>query len=494
MHSLITSSLASLYNHMGGLFVYVPISCFIAWIWIDYFRLIEVYGNEKLKYILLTFFMGAASLFLVLGADKYVLDYIPLELNQEPGNDALYCIFKIGVVEETAKMVPYFIMFLFFRKQFKEPIDYIAFAAFSALGFAAAEDVKYFIHHDGSIISIRAILTSVAHMFFSSLVGYGILTAKYRKLRFKFFRVAVYCAMAVFSHAFYDFWLIEGLGTVWALISIFFFLMGTSWYATMINNALNNASDFTYKRMVTADKVATRIFIYYAVVFVIQLIVNVVEMGALAAFASFQGTVYVLGIILSGKVTRLSRFKFIQGRWQPIRIELPFRFRTGAGLHFAVKGDSVAASRLNQYYEEYITINALPGSVYLDKPRVAFIEKKLFLKYDETLHLARVYKDDTLQEFEMMLLLPKLKGQVMYSGNPIVALLRYTEIEGIDLTTLTSKNFDFIEWVCVKPTTIDNIPIRLTSTLKEFKQEEHDRFMPEQNPEGFGGESQEVKG
>ena len=270
--------------------------------------------------------------------------------------------------------------------------------------------------------------------------------------------MVLYFIVAVLSHAFYDFWLIEGVGTVWALISIFFFLMGTSWYATMLNNALNNSSTFSYKKVISADRVGQRIFIYYAIVFVIQLVVNVVEMGALSAFMYFQGTLHISAIILVSMITRLSRFKLIQGRWQPIRIELPFRFKFGTGFRFSVKGDSIAESRLNQYYEEYITINPLPGSVYLDKPRLAFIQKKLFVKYDETLHLAKVYKDETMLEFDLLLLVPKLKGQSMYSGNPIIYLRRYKDLEGMDITSLTSNDFDFIEAVYIMPATV-NIPV-----------------------------------
>jgi len=149
------------------------------------------------------------------------------------------------------------IIYIFSRSVFKQPIDYIAFAAISALGFAAAENTIYFINHHGEVISSRAILTSVGHMFYSALIGYGIVLVKYRniKISFKIWIIPGFALLAVFSHAFYDFWLITGHGASSMLISILFFLFTVSWYSTILNNALNNSSTFSYKRTISSDAV-----------------------------------------------------------------------------------------------------------------------------------------------------------------------------------------------------------------------------------------------
>ena len=211
--------------------IYALIACFIAWIWIDYFRLIEVYGKEKLVYIIITFILGAASTqAVILLHTSYLIDIIPLELNGTTVNDFIYCFLKIGLVEETAKIIPFLLVLLVFRKQFKEPIDFIAFAAISALGFAAAENMEYFTRSEGGAISARAMLTSVSHMFFSALIGYGIVLVKYRQLKpsYKLFAIPAFAFLAIFSHAFYDFWLITQPKGGWVL-SLLFFLLTLSW-------------------------------------------------------------------------------------------------------------------------------------------------------------------------------------------------------------------------------------------------------------------------
>ena len=435
--------------------VYALIALFIAWIWIDYFRLIEVYGREDLKYILLTFFLGAGSTQIVLALHNYnLLDWIPLELNGAMWNDFLYCIFKIGLIEEIAKMIPFLLMFLVFRRVFKEPIDYVAFAAISALGFAAAENILYFIGHDGEVISARAILTSVAHMFYSALIGYGIVLAKYRYVnsRFKLLVIPGFALLAIFSHAFYDFWLITAQGTERGLISILFFLLTVSWYSTILNNALNNDSTFSYKRSINPTKVMNRILLYYVVVFAIQFGVNTYIKNITAAedylVNTFTSSIYVILVVSA----RLSRFTLIQGRWQPIRLELPFRYGNGGVLGVRVKGDSFLETALDKYYEEYFTINPVSKNARVGAPQLAYIEKKLFLKNDESFSVARVFKDETKQEYELYLLKPKTDGMVLIDKKyPIASFFKYKDIDGKDLSTLTVADFSFIEWVYIKP-------------------------------------------
>ncbi len=437
--------------------IYILIACFIAWIWIDYFRLIGVYGKKNLKDIIITFLLGAASTQIVIALHRYgIMNLIPLELNGDMVNDFLYCIVKIGLVEEFSKMVPFIIMYLFFRSAFKQPIDYIAIAAISALGFAAAENIMYFTNHNGEVISARAILTSVGHMFYSALIGYGIVLVKYRNIKpaYKIFIVPAFALLAIFSHAFYDFWIITGQGAPSSWISILFFLLTVSWYATILNNALNNSSEFSYKKTVNSDMVMTRILTYYAIVFVLQFVVNAyvknVSDATIYLFKTVRGSL----IIISAVAARLSRFTLIQDRWEPIKLELPFKYASGgAGLFgIAIKGSSFKEENLNKYYEEYFTINPVARNVSSSPPRIAYIEKKMFLKNDESLNITRVYKDETRQSYDLFLLKPKTKDKVFFKDKyPIASLLRYKDLDGMDLSTLTVSDFGFIEWVYIKP-------------------------------------------
>src|SRR5690606_36837152 len=120
---------------------YILIAFFIAWVWIDYYRLIDIYEKEHLKYILFTFFFGGLSAFLVLNLEQYFFGYFNFELSGNWFNDFMYSTFRIGLVEEVAKAIPFVITLFLFGKQLNEPIDFIAFICISALGFAAVENI-----------------------------------------------------------------------------------------------------------------------------------------------------------------------------------------------------------------------------------------------------------------------------------------------------------------------------------------------------------------
>ncbi|HXB10916.1 MAG TPA: hypothetical protein VNZ45_02940, partial [Bacteroidia bacterium] len=189
---------------------------------------------------------------------------------------------------------------------------------------------------------------------------------------------------------------------------------------------------------------------YYGVVFVIQFLVNGYVKDfyhATSAFlTSFQSSVIILGSV----VVRLSRFTLIQGRWQPIKLELPFGYSQGSGV--SIKGGSIYGTTLNKYYEEYFTINPLSKNASIDTPRVAYIEKRLFLEGDEIYNVAKVFRDDKRELFDRYLLRSKTKDTIFYNDKyPIAALLRYKDTSTMEESTLKASDFGFVEWVYAKP-------------------------------------------
>ena len=162
------------------IFIYCLTALLIAWVWIDYFRIIDIFEKDKLIYFIISFLLGGSSVLIVFGLNELFLDEVPLYLNGQFLNDLLYSVLKIGAVEEFAKLVPFLVTLPLFRKQINEPIDYLALICASALGFSAVENVLYFNLAGPEIISARAILSSIGHMFDSSLIAYGIILVKYR--------------------------------------------------------------------------------------------------------------------------------------------------------------------------------------------------------------------------------------------------------------------------------------------------------------------------
>lgn len=312
------------------LILYTLIAIGIAWIWVDYFRLIDIYEKEDLRYAALMFAGGASSVFIVFALQTHLFSKFYYEMNGGFVHDFIYTVLKIGIPEEFAKIVPFLVFYKVFKKQVNEPIDFIFYCSVSALGFSAFENVLYFMNSGPSLINGRAILSTVGHMFDTSIIAYGFVRYKYYHKRFSVLALFGYFVLAASVHGFYDFWLMYQPFQSWGWIVTFvYFVMSLSIFAGILNNALNNSEFFTYEKAISSRKVTSRILIYYGIVFLIQLVLLTIENDLKFAFQNFVYNLLLVGIIITIAAFRLGRFTLIRKEWAPLPIEFPFLIRLG---------------------------------------------------------------------------------------------------------------------------------------------------------------------
>ncbi len=439
--------------------IYLLISLFIAWIWIDYFILIDIFEKEKLRTIILTFLMGCASVLIVFVADRYLPFLHILQLNGTILNDFLFCEINIGMVEEIAKAIPFLVIYFLFKSELNEPIDYLVYFSVSALGFAAVENVLYMYQHGIVVITGRSILSTVGHVFNTSLVAYGFILYEYKNRQA--FTIFLFLILAATSHAFYDFWLIfEGTAGWGGLITVLYFLITISLFAVILNNALNNSSFFTYKKVVNSEKIVTRLLLYYALVILAQFIIVTYQESFKYALSNLSLSLLFAGFIILVTVVRLSRFKLVKNRWENLKFEMPFTLSTGGSYYAAgpnisiqIKGESSNEAYFNRYYQEYFKLCPLSErNTQLERPRLAYITKKFYLKEYQTFFLVKVFNNDESGNYEMMLLSPKVGGVAnTVEDYPIVALMSFENLQDLDNKKLSVKDFNFVEWAYVKP-------------------------------------------
>jgi hypothetical protein len=123
----------------------------------------------------------------------------------------------VGVVEEGCKCLA--AMLAYRRREFDEPVDGIVYAVTASLGFAAAENIRYFAigRLATSLICARAFMTVPAHMFFGTIWGYGFGEALHRKRS----RRLLFFLVAAISHGTYDALLsTDGAGTYATLLTL----------------------------------------------------------------------------------------------------------------------------------------------------------------------------------------------------------------------------------------------------------------------------------
>jgi hypothetical protein len=113
------------------------------------------------------------------------------------------------------------------------------------------------------------------------------------------------------------------------------------------------------------------------------------------AILSIFYTLVTAGFIAFISIVRLTRFKLIKGRWENIRLELPFSIQTTDGanvvgrsisdyprMRLRIKGHAYNEIHLNKYYQEYFRLKPLNCKrSFLKKTRRAYIIEKFFLGY-----------------------------------------------------------------------------------------------------------------
>jgi RsiW-degrading membrane proteinase PrsW (M82 family) len=118
------------------------------------------------------------------------------------------------LVEEGLKGFAVLIIFLIFRKEFDSVLDGIVYAAITALGFAATENVVYMMQFGfaeegwgglGSIFFLRVVLGAWNHATYTAFIGIGLAIARNtRNTLVKLVALLVGFSTAVFTHFFHN--------------------------------------------------------------------------------------------------------------------------------------------------------------------------------------------------------------------------------------------------------------------------------------------------
>ena len=118
------------------------------------------------------------------------------------------------IIEEGLKGLAVLIVFFLFRKEFDSILDGIVYAAITAMGFAAVENVLY-IYRNGYqesgwegfwvLVLIRVFLVGWMHPFFTSFTGIGLAIARLsRNTLVQILAVPAGYTVAVMAHAFHN--------------------------------------------------------------------------------------------------------------------------------------------------------------------------------------------------------------------------------------------------------------------------------------------------
>jgi RsiW-degrading membrane proteinase PrsW (M82 family) len=118
------------------------------------------------------------------------------------------------IIEETLKGLACFFVFLFFRHEFDSVLDGIVYAAITAIGFAATENIYYIytygyqqsgFHGVLYMFFVRVILVGWQHPFFTAFIGIGLAVSRINKNGFiKVMAPIIGLGLAIMTHSFHN--------------------------------------------------------------------------------------------------------------------------------------------------------------------------------------------------------------------------------------------------------------------------------------------------
>lgn len=406
-------------------------------VWIIYIRKLDIYEPEQWKPIILTVGLGMVfSLFTFILSDINQ-ELFGFHLNGELINDFVYSVLGIGAVEELVKIIP-LLLLIKYTRYVNESYDYIFYASLSALGFAFMENLLYFNQYQLHIISSRALLTSIGHMFMSSTVAYAFILNKYRYKNNSALRVLLFFFFASLGHGFYDFWLINEKVSDFSILSILFFISGISVWNSFKNNALNNSEFFDKKKKLNHQELSDFLVYGLSGVILFEYVALSLKFGPTAGNSSFFDSIlsgaYILLFISSG----LGQFKIKRGKWLEIRFWGTNKEQTMDGNPDEVLGQTI---KLTPYSNHDYQISYLPNE--------GKVSKRYEIKSDSCWYLVQLKNPGSVLGFnkKYIFLRPKESGEtIKKSFRILVGVYLIKEHVSVKKEEFERDDLEFIHW------------------------------------------------
>ncbi|HUI92343.1 MAG TPA: PrsW family intramembrane metalloprotease [Chitinivibrionales bacterium] len=191
-------------------YIAVVISFILGAFSINYIRDHDIFEKEPIvKMSFVTVIGGIISVLISIGL--YIL-FKNIGYNFQ--NNFLDAYFKIGPVEEFAKLITFVVLLPFLSKDLDEPIDYIIYISCLTLGFSLIENIMYATKEQGNLplLFIRLGISTPMHIAFSAVMGLAIYL--YNNLGYKINTIFGAFVFASILHGTFDFLILIGLGWI----------------------------------------------------------------------------------------------------------------------------------------------------------------------------------------------------------------------------------------------------------------------------------------
>jgi protease PrsW len=279
----------------------------ISIIWMVYLRKLDVYEPEKWRHIVIVFVMGCLTVWLVFPMSGFLKNQLNFYLNDGFVNDFFYSWIGIGMTEEFVKMIPLLII-VRFRKIVNEPYDFLLYASVAALGFAFVENALYIQKTNFLATNGRALMSTVAHMTFSSVIGYSVMIASCRRPGQRWYFYVGGFLLASLMHGFFDFWLINPVAKQFSGLSFLFFILSAHFWVTLKSKAINASYFFDEKIEFVNDSYRYFIIFWMVALIMFSTVLIGIFHGSEMANDFLKGQIFAYGFLIYYLGFRFSRF------------------------------------------------------------------------------------------------------------------------------------------------------------------------------------------
>jgi RsiW-degrading membrane proteinase PrsW (M82 family) len=423
-------------------------------VWIDYFRRIDVFEPERIRYLFIALLIGCGTPYLsVLMYDLH--DTIEFALNGKPLNDLIYSILGIGLTEELSKVVGVIIVFQLLKKQVNESVDYLIYAGMVALGFALVENTMYIGRYGIDIITDRSFYSVLEHIINTSIITYGYCRFRIFKRGNQFTNTLIGFVTAICSHGLFDYFIMNpSFHYVAPILVILVYLIGINFWITMLNNAVNFSPYFNYSKIHYSGSIFYRLLLWYFFTMLIGIFYKTYTNGFIFALSDSFTAVFSNGFLFILVILRVSRFKIYKNYYQALTVKLPFYLTKNNDEDLALSrkwGIKIRGENAHEYFLTakiglMIDISPIdPRKSFLHKTVTVKVSDKLFFDGDTTVYLVEFTDERMNNRFYLK---PKTWGKTKVDEvYPINELLHDDTPESFPTSLSELK---FLEWVYVK--------------------------------------------
>jgi protease PrsW len=204
---------------MSFLDISIAIIPVIAILLFIYFR--DKFEKEPLGLLILTVLAGALAAVPVIILNGY-LEKFSLFLLAKRGSAFFDAFYSAALIEEFCKW-SFFMLLIWWNKNFNERFDGIVYAAFVSLGFAGLENLMYVSTHGSGVGILRAFTAVPAHAIFGVFMGYYLGLAKFANSGKRAYFLIMSLLIPILIHGLYNYILMHGSPVL--LIAFFPFLI-----------------------------------------------------------------------------------------------------------------------------------------------------------------------------------------------------------------------------------------------------------------------------